>query len=183
MSITDHYSTRLRQTQGAVMGATEAWIEGVKAQFSLIQTAATGQVGPKGTLEQAARLTKRLVETNVRYMQDLAGASLGIVGAVRDDAGKATKAVKDEAASAGKVVGDQVDKLGDSAVEQAEELQRVQRQQAGQAKRAARQAAAERYENMTKPELAEELASRNLAKSGNVPELRARLIDDDRRSA
>jgi hypothetical protein len=44
---------------------------------------------------------------------------------------------------------------------------------------AARDAAADRYREMTKVELADELGRRDLVKSGNVDELRERLIADD----
>jgi hypothetical protein len=54
---------------------------------------------------------------------------------------------------------------------------------ARQAKKAARDAAAERYEHMTKVELSEELAARDLPKTGNVDELRDRLIENDLQDA
>jgi hypothetical protein len=43
----------------------------------------------------------------------------------------------------------------------------------------ARQSMAERYREMTESELAGELATRRLPESGNVEELRERLLDND----
>ena len=70
-----------------------------------------------------------------------------------------------------------------SAEEQANEIQRAQRAEARRARKAARDAAAERYQEMTKVELCDQLAARDLPKTGNVDELRDRLIDADLQDA
>ena len=56
---------------------------------------------------------------------------------------------------------------------------RQKRQAERQKAREARQAAQERYSGLTKAELSEELAKRNLPKTGNVDELVERLVDAD----
>jgi len=58
---------------------------------------------------------------------------------------------------------------------------RAAREQAAAQQRAEHEQAAERYQDMTKAELQEELASRDLPKTGNVDELRQRLIADDQK--
>ena len=45
--------------------------------------------------------------------------------------------------------------------------------------RQARESARERYEGLTKAELAEELGQRDLPKTGNIDELIERLVDAD----
>jgi hypothetical protein len=70
--------------------------------------------------------------------------------------------------------------------EQAETVTNVAREQAQAvreqveaAREAVREQVAEQYSDLTKAELQDELASRDLPKTGNVDELRARLIADD----
>jgi len=179
MSVTDLYPNRLRKAQGAAVSAAEAWIEDVKAQFSLLQTTASGRVYPRDTLGQALQLTKGLAQANVKYAQGLVSASRGIVTTLGEEANRTGRAivddVKQDMGSAATRTNRQVDRLEDEAVAGVEELQSETRR----AKRTARDAAAERYAHMTKIELSQELANRQLPKSGNVAELRERLMHDD----
>ena len=62
---------------------------------------------------------------------------------------------------------------------QAETAQRAVREQAESAHRNERKQVISKYEDLTKPELQDELAGRDLPKTGNVDELRARLVADD----
>ena len=55
--------------------------------------------------------------------------------------------------------------------------------QAREAKKAARDKAAEKYAELTKPELQDELARREITKTGTVDELRERLTENDLESA
>jgi hypothetical protein len=70
--------------------------------------------------------------------------------------------------------------------EQAELAEKAEREQAREARaaerqkaRQERQAAQERYQDMNKSELSDELARRELPKTGTVDELVARLVDAD----
>jgi hypothetical protein len=70
--------------------------------------------------------------------------------------------------------------------QQSEEREQAEREQARAARaaerakaRQARESARERYEGRTKAELAEELAQRDLPKTGNIDELIERLVDAD----
>jgi hypothetical protein len=65
--------------------------------------------------------------------------------------------------------------------QQAESAGEAVRQQPGAAGGRQRGQAGSSYEEMTKPELQEELGRRGLTKSGNVAELRRRLRDDDQK--
>ena len=64
-----------------------------------------------------------------------------------------------------------MEKFEETAADQADEIQRAERAAVRRARKAPRDAAAERYEDMTKVELSEELGARDLPKSGNVDEL------------
>jgi hypothetical protein len=171
MSTTDT-SDRMRQGQAPVTGAAGARLRDAKAILSLVPTPRNGLLNPTEALNQSARLTKRLVEVNVTYVWDLAGA-------VRKHVTGLAGVLKDEVLTTAKVANNQAGKLEEAVIEQADEIQRAERLEARRAKKAARDAAAERYENMTKVELSDELGKRDLAKSGNVDDLRERLIDDD----
>ncbi len=91
--------------------------------------------------------------------------------------------VKDEVVTSGKLANRQAEKLEGAAVEQAEEIARAERAELRRQKKAARDAATARYRDMTKVELSEELAGRDLPRTGNVDELRERLTDSDLEAA
>jgi hypothetical protein len=172
MSTTDTYVDRMQQAQETMASATSARIRDTKALLRLLPSPSNGLLNPAEALTQTARLTNRLIQVNVEYVRDLAGA-------VRKHMTGLAGVVKDEVITTAKVANNQADKLEDAAVEQAEEIQRAERAAARRAKKAARDTAAERYEDMTKAELSEELGQRGLVKSGNVDDLRERLIQND----
>lgn len=105
--------------------------------------------------------------------------------------------VREQAETVGHVVQEQTDAVAELTVEQAakaDELAREQAEQAEQAKRdeekaakaaeraeakRAKEQAREPYEGLTKAELSDKLAERDLPKSGTVEELIERLVDAD----
>jgi hypothetical protein len=109
-----------------------------------------------------------------------------LFGAVREQAEKVTGIVKDGTDTVADQTVRQARKVQDVANEQAaaaEEAQQEQEKQAKAAERAAaRQAkkeAREQYEGLTKAELSDLLAERELPKSGTVEELIERLVSAD----
>ena len=60
-----------------------------------------------------------------------------------------------------------------------DELKRRRQTEARETEKAVRHTAEERYRDMTKAELSDELAKRELPRTGTVDELRARLVGDD----
>jgi hypothetical protein len=80
--------------------------------------------------------------------------------------------VHEQAAQAEQAVREQAEKAGQ---ERARQARKTEREQARQAHDQAR----ERYEGLTKAELSDRLAERDLPKTGNVDELTERLIEDD----
>ena len=81
--------------------------------------------------------------------------------AVHEQAAKAEQAVREQA--------------GKAEHERAREARKAERQQARQARDQAR----DRYEGQTKAELSDQLAERDLPKTGNVDELIERLVEAD----
>jgi len=168
VSIVDLYPERVRQTQVALLDAAEAWREDVKAQLKLLQTTASGRIEPARALQNAVQLATGLVRANVRYTTGVVSASMAGVSAVGRHTSGAATAVKAD-----------VTNVADGIADSAQELRTAERAQARRAKKVARDAEAERYQHMTKVQLSEELAQRHLRKSGNVAELRARLMEAD----
>ena len=78
----------------------------------------------------------------------------------------------EQAAQAEQAVREQAEKAGQ---ERARQARKTEREQARQAHDQAR----ERYEGLTTAGLSDQLAARDLPKTGNVDELLERLIEDD----
>lgn len=102
--------------------------------------------------------------------------------------------VREQAETVGHVVQEQTDAVAELTVEQAAKADELAREQAEQAKRdeekaakaaeraeakRAKEQAREPYEGLTKAELSDKLAERDLPKSGTVEELIERLVDAD----
>ena len=168
--------TYMRQAQATWRDMANNWYQPSKALFKSVPSTSYGFFDPTDAFAQASRLSQRLAEVNTQYVQDLAGA-------VRKHVTGLASVLKDEMATAAKVTNDQVEQFEEAAADQADQVQRAQRVAARRAKKAARDAAAERYQEMTKVELSEELGTRDLPKSGNVDELRERLTEADLQDA
>jgi len=105
--------------------------------------------------------------------------------------------VREQAEKASHLIGDQVENVADLATKQAEKAEQIAKEQAEaavecekeqarlarQAERAsakvAKEKAREPYEGLTKAELSEKLADRELPKTGTVEELIERLVSAD----
>ena len=172
MSIIDTYTSRIREAQETVTGAAEARMRDAQALFSLSPTPGNALFNPTEAINQYGRVTKRLVEVNAEYVRDL-------VGAVRRHVTGLAGVLKDEVVTTAKLANSQAERLEDAALERADQIKQAEHAAARRAKRAVHDAAEERYQNMTKAELSDELAKRDLVKTGNVDDLRERLIDDD----
>jgi flagellar biosynthesis GTPase FlhF len=105
--------------------------------------------------------------------------------AAREQAAKAEQAEKELARQARQAEREQAEQAGRAAREQAERAEQELARQARQAEREqARQAHARaraRYEGLTKAELSDLLAKRELPKTGNIDELVERLVEADSR--
>jgi hypothetical protein len=106
--------------------------------------------------------------------------------AVREHIEGLGDAVRDQVQAVSQTTKDQLDQVADAEREQAEQAKQEEREYARQVRNAerqkarqARQAARERYQGMTKSELADELAGRELPKSGTIDERIERLVDAD----
>lgn len=165
MSVQDQYTNTVRQTQEAWAGIVESVTDNLQ-QFS--KAAPVGSVDPSAAIDQIFDFWSKTLEAQREVLKQIAGASVA-----------AGEKVRSQAEQVGSVVRDQGESAKQAARDQVESTERAARQQAAAAKRAEREQVASKYEDLTKAELQDELAGRDLPKTGNVDELRERLIADD----
>ena len=130
------------------------------------------------------------VQKSVDFNRDLltkwAELLTSLSGTVREQAEKVTDIVKDQTNTVSELAVKQAEKAEDIANEQANLAEEAKKEQEKAAKAAGRAAvkqakeqAREPYEGLTKAELADILAERELPKSGTVEELIERLVSAD----
>jgi methyl-accepting chemotaxis protein len=168
MSVQELYTNTLRQTQEAWVGAIESYTTSVQKAFGQPTVNPFELVDPSEAIDQVFDFWGKALEVEREFAKTLAKASYNVGQAVRHQAESVTEAVREQAESVSEAVRQQVEQVSDAAREQAEQVSE-----------AARAKVAGKYDDLTKPELQEELARRDLPKTGNVDELRARLIEDD----
>ena len=141
-------------------------------------------------VERYFELVQRTVDINRRLAVRWARAVGGLSGVVREKAESAGDLVREKAEAADIVMREQALKAQQIALEQAEQaaeqakqaengLARQARQSQREQARRAHKKARERYEGLTKAELSDQLAKRELPKTGNVDVLIERLVEAD----
>jgi SAP domain len=156
VSIQDRYA-------GAVLQVQERSAEIIQSLTENVQKAFGQPFKPLGLSDPHAVVDQLFDfwETTLRTQRELAHRVVGV------------------GATVGDAVRSQTESVTQAVRSQTESVTQAVREQAESAKQEAHQQAAEKYEEMTKAELQEELARRDLPKSGTVEELRERLIADD----
>jgi hypothetical protein len=166
-TLTRQYSTAANQARSAAEKTADLWTQGTRTltdslpQLDLVQA-----------VERYFDLVQRTVDVNRKLAVKWAEAASGVPSAVRERAGSAGDAVRDKAATAEQAAHEHAER---ASHELAREARKVEREQARKAHAMAR----ERYEGLTKAELSDLLAQRDLPKSGNVDQLIERLVEAD----
>ena len=196
-NITRQYSAAASQAGGAVEKAADLWSRGVQEVFDRTsQLPSLPQVDLAPAVERYFDFVQRAVAVNRGLTVRWAQAVTHLSGAVQDRAESAGQTVRSRTKPVGHAVRTKADTIEQAAREQsakaatasrkqaeqdqedrAREARRVERERVSQA----RQQARARYQRMTKAELSDLLAKRNLPKSGNVDELVDRLAEADAR--
>jgi len=182
--LTSHYSDAASQARNAADKTADLWTQGAQGLTGLVPR--LPQIDLIPAVERYFDLVQRMVDINrsltVKWLQ-VTGT---LTGVVRDQAESAADAVREMPASVGHVVHEQAAKAEQAVREQAEKAEQAEQERGREARKAereqARQAydqARERYEGLTKAELSDQLAARDLPKTGTVDELTERLIEDD----
>lgn len=194
----DTYKSAASQARDVTDRSVEAWKRSAK---TVAEQATAATKLPTVDLVQPIERYFEYIQRSVDVSRDLAikwAESLNsLSGVVREQAEKLGNVVVEQADNVGNVVHKQAEKAEhfvDQKADQAEkaehereaEKEQAEKEQARQARaaeraeaKAAHDKAREQYENLTKAELADKLAERDLPKSGNVDELIERLVSAD----
>ena len=180
-SMTRQYSSATSRARSAVDKTADFWAQGARTVTDRLP--GLPQIDLIPAVERYFDLVQQTVDINRRLTIKWAEAAGTLSEMVRDRAESAGNLVRDKAESAGDIVRDKAESAERTAREQAEQAEKERAREARFAERQqARQAhdkARKRYEGLTKAELSDQLAKRQLPKSGNVDELIERLVEAD----
>jgi hypothetical protein len=194
-SMTRQYSAAASQARSAVDKTADFWTQGARTLTDWLP--GLPQVDLVPAVERYFDLVQRTVDINRHLTVRWAAAVGTLSGAVRERAESAGDAVRERAEPAGDAVREKADRAEQAAHEQASQAAHEQARQAEKAAQAEKELAREarkaerelarqthdkarqRYEDMTKAELGDLLAERELPKSGNVDDLIERLVEAD----
>jgi len=201
MSTPTDYATVTRNAEGAFTNALDNWKKSVSwltDQFQSIPTSAPfPKVDATEAVERQFTFIREVVDLNHRYARSLAEAVdtlTGVTGqqfqslssALLNQVQNTADAAQSGADTLEQTVREQADHAEQAGREAREAAEEAERQQARDAAKAQRQQRKEvqdkaraRYENLSKTELSDEAAKRDLPKSGTVDELIERLVAAD----
>lgn len=169
-SLTRQYSTAANQARAAAGKTADLWTQGTRTLTDRLP--GLPQVDLVPAVERYFELVQRTVDLNRNIALKWAEAASSLPGAVREQAGSARGAAADKAATAEQAAHEHVER---ASHELAREARKIEREQARKAQAMAR----ERYEGLTKTQLSDLLAQRDLPRSGNVDQLIERLVEAD----
>jgi hypothetical protein len=166
---------RARNAEGKAAGF---WTRGARTVTDLVPGLPRVDLVP--AVERYFELVHRTVDINRRLTVRWAQAVSTLSGVVREKAESGGDLVREKAAR---------EKAEQAAREQAEKAEQAKQAEKGLARQArqaereqarrAHKKARERYEGLTKAELSDQLAKRELPKTGNVDALIERLVEAD----
>jgi hypothetical protein len=169
------------RSQDVLDAGIGAWSAGMPRFFGWMQPSAASAAFDPSVIDRyfdsVSRFAERWVELNRRYVQDVAAALLSTQNAIRQHAESLSDTVNEELEATSTTVRQQADQVTQAHQDQAAATDRENRARARRVHREARDAAVQKFGEMTKPELQDELAHRELPRTGTVGELRTRLIE------
>jgi hypothetical protein len=188
-SATD-YAAATRNAQTAFTTTLDTWKDGLNSvteQFRGFPTVGNvPQVDVTAAVERQFAFIKQVVDLNHQYARQLAEVADTLTGATRSQIESVSTVVRDQVTSISDIARQGVDTVEQSVRDQADQAEQAERQQARDAAKAERlerkeahDKARERYEGLTKAELSEQAAKRDLPKTGTVEELVERLVEAD----
>ena len=177
MSLQDQYTDTLRQSQEAWSGAIETWTNGVQKAFgcppvppfggSVFASTPFSVTDPAATVDQLFDFAEKVLEVQREFVKNLTAATFSVGQAVRHQAQSAGQAVRNQAESTGQLIREHNDMAARAASDAVS--------------KATTEKIADKYGDWSKADLQDELARRDLPKTGNVEELRTRLDEDDQK--
>jgi hypothetical protein len=182
--MTRRYTGAASQARNAADKTADLWTQGAGRITGLIPR--LPQIDLIPAVERYFDLVQRMVDINRSLTVKWVQAAGTLAGVARDQAESGADVVREMPASVGHAVHEQAAKAEQAVREQAAKAEQAEQERARQARKAERQQARqahdqarERYEGLTKAELSDQLAERNLPKTGTVDELTERLIEAD----
>jgi hypothetical protein len=184
------YTAATRNAQTALTTTLDSWKDGLNSvtdQFRALPTAGTlPQVDVTGAVERQFAFIKQIVDLNHQYARQLAEVADTLTGVTRSQIESVSSAVREQVTTVTDLARTGADTVEQTVREQADEVEEAERKQARDAAKAERQArkeahdkAREPYVALTKAELTELAAKRDLPKTGTVDELVERLVEAD----
>jgi hypothetical protein len=174
-SATDFAAT----AQTALTTTLDRWKDGVTSateQFRSFPTVGNlPQVDVTEAVERQFAFIQRVVDLNHQYARQLAEVANTLTGVTRSQLESVGNVVRDQVVSTSDVARNAADATEEAARQEAKEAAKVTRANRKEAADKARV----RYEDLSKAELAEQAAKRNLPKSGTVDDLVVRLVEAD----
>jgi uncharacterized protein HemX len=184
MTSTESHNGVARQARTATERSAETWKQGAQAltvPVELVSKLPT--VDLTWPVKQYFQYVQKAVDLNRDLATAWAETVMSLSGVVREHAEKVSHIVQDQTESVADLAHEQAEQ---AAREQAEKIEQAEKEQARRARQAereqakqAREQAREPYEGLTKAELSDKLAERELPKTGNVDELIDRLVSAD----
>ena len=176
MTGTDTHNGVARQAPAATQRSVETWMQGAQAftvPVDLMSKLPT--VDLTRPVEQYFQYVQTVVDQNRDLATRWAELVMSLTGVVREHAETVSHVVQDQTESVADLAREQVEKTEQAEKEQARKTRQAEREQAKQTREQAR----ERYDGLTKAELSDDLAERELPKTGTVEELIERLVGAD----
>lgn len=184
-SMTRQYSSAASEASAVAERAAGLWTQGVGKladRFPVL----VPQVDLVPAVDRYFDFVQRAVDMNRGVAVQWAQAVGTMSGAARERAESAGEAVRDRAESAGVAMRERADSFERAAGEQAEQVEQAEHDLVREARRIerararrVREKARASYEGLTKAELSDLLAERNLPKTGNRDDLVERLVEAD----
>ena len=185
-NMTRQYSTAASHARNAVNKTADAWTEGARTVTRRLPGLPRLDLVP--AVERYFDLVQRTVDINHRLAVRWAEAAGTLSGVAREKAETASDAVREKAEAAGDIAREQAVKAEQAAREQAAKADQAEKELARQARQAEREharrvheRARHRYEGLSKAQLSDLLAKRDLPKTGNIDDLIERLVEADSR--
>jgi hypothetical protein len=179
--MTRQYRAAAGRVRNAAEKTADFWTRGARAATDLVPGVPRVDLVP--AVERYFERVQRTVDINRHLAVRCAEAVGTLSGVVREKAEPTGDLLREKAEAADNVMREQAEKAQQAALEQAEKAEQAEKRVARQAQREqtrrAHNRARERYEGLTKAELSDQLAKRELPKTGNVDALIERLVQAD----
>jgi hypothetical protein len=188
-SATD-FSAATRNAKDLFTSTLDSWKDGLNSVTDQFRTLPTvggfPQLDVTDAVERQYAFIQQIIDLNHQYARQLAEVATTLSDVTRQQIESVSGAVRDQLQSVSDVARNGVDSVEKAARERAEQVEQAERRQAREAAKAEREErkeaqdkARDKYRGLSKAELSELAAQRDLPKTGTVDELVERLVDAD----